>query len=103
MPGLARAQSGIDALYQAAKSEGELTWYIVPFASATAERMGAAFTEAFPGVKVNVVRTTATVAFPRLNQDKIRRASCGDRAGQYVMIPVDAVVLKKKTKITPTK
>src|SRR3546814_14784584 len=31
--------------------------------------MGAAFTEAFPGVKVNVVRTTATVAFQRLNQD----------------------------------
>ncbi len=57
------------ALYEAAKKEGELTWYTVPYTSETAERIGRTFTARYPGVKVNVVRTTAQVAFQRLNQD----------------------------------
>ncbi|MFC3678446.1 ABC transporter substrate-binding protein [Ferrovibrio xuzhouensis] len=70
LPSLALAQgkaSGV--LYEAAKKEGELTWYIVHITSETAEKIGRAFTEKYPGVKVNVVRTTAQVAFQRLNQD----------------------------------
>jgi iron(III) transport system substrate-binding protein len=69
-PWVARAQSAnLDALHAAAKKEGELTWYAVPQTSEVAERMGRTFTERYPGVKVNVVRTTAQVAFQRLNQD----------------------------------
>ena len=61
--------AAIDALYQAAQEEGELTWYVAHVGSEVAELMGAKFTETYPGVEVNVVRTTAQVAFQRLNQD----------------------------------
>lgn len=61
--------AAIDALYQAAKEEGELTWYVAHHSSEVAERMGRVFTETYPGVEVNVVRTTAQVAYQRLNQD----------------------------------
>ena len=57
------------SLYEAAKKEGELTWYIAHYTSETAERFGRTFTEKYPGVKVNVVRTTAQVAYQRLSQD----------------------------------
>lgn len=63
------ASTQLDALYEAARAEGELTWYIVPLASETAEQAGARFTEKYPGIRVNVVRSTAQVAFQRLNQD----------------------------------
>src|SRR5690606_9574769 len=56
-------------LHEAARKEGEFTWYIVHLPSDTAEKMGQQFTERFPGVRVNVVRTTAQVAYQRLNQD----------------------------------
>lgn len=68
-PWFVRAQPAGGALYEAARKEGELTWYTVPQTSEVAERMGRAFTAAHPGIKVNVVRTTAQVAFQRLNQD----------------------------------
>lgn len=69
LPSLSRANTPLDELYEAAKKEGEITWYIVPMSSASAERAGAKFTELYPGVNVNVVRSTASVAWQRLNQD----------------------------------
>lgn len=77
-PWMARAQTAnLNALYDAAKKEGELTWYTVPQTSEVAEKMGRTFTARYPGVKVNVVRTTAQVAFQRLNQDlKAGTANC---------------------------
>ncbi len=57
------------ALYEAAKKEGEITWYGAQLGAEAAEAVGAAFTERYPGVKVNVVRSTAQVAFQRLSQD----------------------------------
>jgi iron(III) transport system substrate-binding protein len=57
------------ALHEAARSEGELTWYSSHYTSETSERVGRAFTAKYAGVKVNVVRTTAQVAFQRLSQD----------------------------------
>jgi len=69
-PWVARAQgANLAALHDAARKEGELTWYTVPQTSEVAEKMGRTFTGRYPGVKVNVVRTTAQVAFQRLNQD----------------------------------
>jgi iron(III) transport system substrate-binding protein len=56
-------------LYEAAKKEGELTWYVAHYSSETAERFGRTFSEKYPGLKVNVVRTTAQVAYQRLSQD----------------------------------
>lgn len=57
-------------LYDAAKAKGEqATWYVSHYNSETAEALGRAFDAEFPGVKVNVVRTTAQVAFQRLSQD----------------------------------
>ena len=62
------------ALYEAAKKEGELTWYTAHTEGETAEAVGRAFSEKYPGVKVNVIRTTAQVAYQRLRQE-IRSSS----------------------------
>ncbi len=79
VPGALRAQMRPEeaALYEAAKKEGQLTWYVAHLSSETAERVGKTFTARYPGVNVNVVRTTAQVAFQRLNQDlQTRVANC---------------------------
>ena len=69
-PVIVRAQApALAALHDAARKEGELTWYTVPQTSEVAEKMGRTFTARYPGVRVNVVRTTAQVAYQRLNQD----------------------------------
>jgi iron(III) transport system substrate-binding protein len=73
----AQSQAALATLHEAAKKEGELTWYCVPQTSEVAERIGRTFSTRYPGVKVNVVRTTAQVAFQRLNQDlKTGTANC---------------------------
>ncbi len=56
-------------LYEAARREGEVTWYSAQIQSEPAEAAGRAFTERYPGIKVNVVRSTSQVAFQRLSQD----------------------------------
>jgi iron(III) transport system substrate-binding protein len=78
-------------LYEAAKKEGELTWYIAHWRTETAERVGKAFMEAYPGVKVNVVRATGQVIYQRLTQDmKAKVAACdvfsSSDLGQYVTL-----------------
>ncbi len=62
------AQADMKALEDAAKKEGELTWYVAHYTSEGAEELGATFTKMY-GIKVNVVRTTAQVAYQRLTQD----------------------------------
>ncbi|MBN9088521.1 MAG: hypothetical protein J0J01_16580 [Reyranella sp.] len=62
------AHANIKALEEAAKKEGEITWYTAHYTSEGAEELGATFTKIY-GVKVNVVRTTAQVAYQRLTQD----------------------------------
>jgi iron(III) transport system substrate-binding protein len=57
------------ALYETAKQEGRVTWYVAHYGSETAERLGANFEKRYPGIKANVVRTTAQVAYQRLSQD----------------------------------
>jgi len=56
-------------LYEAAKKEGELTWYTAQSDDVTAQAMGRDFEALYPGVKVQVVRTTAQVAFQRVSQE----------------------------------
>jgi iron(III) transport system substrate-binding protein len=62
------AHADMKALEAGAKKEGELTWYVAHYTSEGAEDLGRGFTE-MTGVKVNVVRTTAQVAYQRLLQD----------------------------------
>ena len=59
-PRLAMAQDAIQALYEAAKSEGEITWYVVPLASESAEIVGQKFTELFP-VRRRVWRSSGLI------------------------------------------
>jgi iron(III) transport system substrate-binding protein len=88
----ARAQSDyIAELYAKARLEGELTWYIAYWPSDRSEKHSAIFTKTFPGVKVNVVRSTAQVAYQRLSQDiQAGAANCDVFAttdmGQYVSL-----------------
>ncbi|MCW3473222.1 ABC transporter substrate-binding protein [Limobrevibacterium gyesilva] len=67
LPRPARAE--FEALVEAARKEGTLTWYTAHTDGETAEATGRAFTAAYPGVKVSVIRTTAQVAYERLLQD----------------------------------
>lgn len=57
------------ALYEAAKKEGEITWYSGQLNGETGEAVGKAFAERYPGLKANVIRSTSQVAFQRLSQD----------------------------------
>src|ERR1043166_5309592 len=56
-------------LYEAAKKEGELTWYTSHSDDVTAHALGRKFEQLYPGIKCNVVRTTAQVAFQRVTQE----------------------------------
>mgnify|MGYP005856927819 CR=1 FL=1 len=82
-------------LYEAARARNEqATWYVAHYNSETAEALGRAFDEAFPGVKANVVRTTAQVAFQRLSQDlRARVQNCdvfsSTDVGHYIRLKED--------------
>src|SRR4051812_28136614 len=57
-------RADMNALVEAAKKEGEITWHVAHYTSEGAEDLGRGFTEMY-GIKVNVVRTTAQVAYQR--------------------------------------
>jgi iron(III) transport system substrate-binding protein len=58
------------ALFEAAKKEGgELTWYTAHSDDITAQALGRAFEAGYPGLKLNVLRTTAQVAYQRITQE----------------------------------
>jgi iron(III) transport system substrate-binding protein len=57
-------------LYDAARKEGsELTWYTAHSDDITAQAFGRSFEQLYPGLKVNVLRTTAQVAYQRITQE----------------------------------
>ena len=57
-------------LYEAARKEGgELTWYTAHSDDITAQALGRSFEQLYPGLKVNVLRTTAQVAYQRITQE----------------------------------
>jgi iron(III) transport system substrate-binding protein len=57
-------------LYDAAKKEGgELTWYTAHSDDITSQALGRSFESICPGIKVNVLRTTAQVAYQRVTQE----------------------------------
>ncbi|MDQ8729756.1 extracellular solute-binding protein [Bradyrhizobium sp. LHD-71] len=94
LPGNGFAQGNADyfaALYEQAKREGELTWYIAHWRVEIAERVARRFAEVYPEVKCNVVRATGQVIYQRLSQDlKAKVANCdvfsSTDLGQYVSL-----------------
>ena len=58
-----------DQVVAAATKEGELPMYPAHYAVEPAEEYGREFTARYPGVKCNVIRTTAHVAYQRLAQE----------------------------------
>src|SRR6202166_4297102 len=56
-------------LYDAAKREGELTWYTAHSDDITSQALGRSFESLYAGIKVNVLRTTAQVAYQRITQE----------------------------------
>src|SRR6478752_6708265 len=104
------ARADLKALAEAAKKEGEITWYVAHYTSEGAEDLGRGFTE-MTGVKVNVVRTTAQVAFQRLLQDlKNNQTICdvfsSTDVGHYVRLAAEGRFEKytpeTEAKIVPT-
>jgi iron(III) transport system substrate-binding protein len=104
------AHADIKDLEEGAKKEGELTWYVAHYTSEGAEDLGRAFTETY-GVKVNVVRTTAQVAYQRLLQDlKNNQTICdvfsSTDVGHYVRLAAEGRFEKyapeTEAKIVPT-
>ena len=101
-PGSAQADY-ISELHAKAKEEGELTWYSVYWPSDRSEKHGALFSKAFPGIKVSVVRSTAQVAYQRLNQDlQASAANCDvfttTDMGQFVALKDRAVLMPYRMK-----
>lgn len=96
----ARASSAHDqALYKAAKKEGQLTWYISQQTVEVADQLGHEFTKLYPGVKVNVVRMTDQVAFERLSEDiRAGAAECDvfsvTDIGHYIYLESKGMLLK---------
>lgn len=67
---IALAQSDAEKqLYEAAKQEGELTWYTAHYDQNMTAQIAAAFTEKYPGITVNGIKATAQVSFQRLLLD----------------------------------
>ena len=99
------ARADLKALENAAKKEGELTWYVAHYTSEGAEELGAGFTK-MHGIKVNVVRTTAQVAYQRVLQDiKNSQANCdifsSTDMGHYVRLKADGRFEKYVPENTP--
>lgn len=66
--GVGRAWAA-DDLYAAAKKEGQVTWYSGYLNQPICDSVGAAFTQKYPGIRVNAIKTTSEVAFQRVMQD----------------------------------
>lgn len=63
------AAAQVDDLYEAARKEGAVTWYISQMTGEVAEMMGKRFSARYPGIAVTAIRTTGQVAYTRLQQE----------------------------------
>jgi iron(III) transport system substrate-binding protein len=85
-------------LYEKAKKEGEVTWYIAHWSTEVAELVAKGFAEKYPGIKPSVVRATGNVIYQRLSQDmKAKVANCDVFASGD---PGHALSLKKMNALT---
>ena len=80
--GGARAATDYEmSLYEAARKEGELTWYTSQILGETAQRVITAFNAAYPGIKVNLLRASGQVLYQRVMQELQMNALAGDVIG----------------------
>lgn len=63
------ARANLADLETAARKEATLTWYVAQLSGPAAEAMGKRFTQRYPGIQVQVIRTTGQVAYERLAQE----------------------------------
>src|SRR5688572_6518850 len=77
-PAFAQMSDATRQLYEAAKPEREVTWYVSHFGLDNATAVEQAFYKKYPGIKVNVVRATAQVIYQRLNQDILANTQVAD-------------------------
>lgn len=68
-PARAETEADLKSIYDAAKKEGQLTWYSGFLDQTICVRIGNAFSQKYPGITVNATKTTSQVAFQRLLQD----------------------------------
>jgi iron(III) transport system substrate-binding protein len=68
-PNAFAASSNEAELYAAAKKEGQVTWYTGHYDQQVTARIANAFTEKYPGVRVNAIKATSQVSFQRLLQE----------------------------------
>jgi len=89
------------ALYEEAKKEGKLTWYVAQWSTKNSEEIAQSFAARYPGVVANVIRTTGQVAYARLLQDlRAGVAECsvfsGTDIGHYVALKADGRLMQYK-------
>jgi iron(III) transport system substrate-binding protein len=78
----ARAMTDYEkGLYEAAKKEGELTWYTAQILGETAQRVITAFNAEYPGIKVNLLRASGQVLYQRIMQELQMNALAADVIG----------------------
>lgn len=65
----AQDDAALRALYDAAKKEGEMVWYISLYGDTIAKRTTEAFVKKYPGLNVSAVRRTTGSTFQKVNQD----------------------------------
>ena len=76
-----------DALLDAARREGGLSWYNGYIGDTVAQDMVGRFERAYPGVRLSTIRSTSQVAFQRLRQDQAGRAAQLRRLQQQRHLP----------------
>lgn len=91
------ARADTQALYETAKKEPPMTWYISFYGADIPAKTVAAFAAKYPGLTVNPVRMTSGAIFQRLNQDlrsKVAVASVytSSIGGQYDILVKDGVL-----------
>jgi len=57
------------ALYEAAKAEGSVTWYVSQVTTENADKSCAGFRAKYPGIACNPVRASGQVVFQRIQQE----------------------------------
>jgi iron(III) transport system substrate-binding protein len=100
------AYADLKALEEAARKEGELTWYTSYYTTETAQEVGAAFSKKYPGIKVNAIRTTIGVAWERLNMDLKGQRAIADvfsttEIGHHVNLKQRGLLAKYKAENGP--
>lgn len=78
LPATAQYADWEQALYDAAKAEGEVIWYVSQTTSEMATLICGEFTRTYPGVACNPIRATGSVTFQRVMQEVQARSVQGD-------------------------